>query len=263
MRTLPHKPIVSCFEGLFPELQARLETLSALRAEALERSDAPFFLDSGEQWLVRGFVGYLYEEPAPKLAEMFRRSLLDFRTAFELGAVASAWDVWDWFLYSLAVSDTASAHFLASMPEDVWWKPWVRPISWLVVRLKALFAIFDGHGTQAARLLARLRALVFDEPLPPELKDDTPDIQNDWKLLDALHRRDAAGFTSALEFRENFRAAMFRIRGGAAPVGLMDLDGLGLCRLARERGMEIPFRHPYLPFELSDVPFAEPKPGKL
>lgn len=252
MRTLPHDPPLSCFEAMLETVAQEIEAREKERARALDEADSGFFMDLGEERLIRAFLAYVYEEPMTSVVQPVREALRDLRTGFELGATSTAWDVWDYFWYAVAVGDAKSAHFIAGMPEDVWWVPETRPVPWFVVRLQAAFSIFL-EEPRAARLLERLTRLVF-EPLPPELEDDVPDIQNTCRLLTALHQKKADDFARALKAREEFRARIYKTRGSVSPVALMDLDGLGICRMARDRGILPAFRSPYLPLELFDVP---------
>ncbi len=49
------------------------------------------------------------------------------------------------------------------------------------------------------------------------------------------------------------RAQSFRRHGTDAPIGALDLPGLGLCRLARERGLQVAIQHVYLPLPVLDL----------
>lgn len=254
MRTLPHRPNPTSFPCTKEIATRILKEGESQRAARLKEGDGEFFYTAGHQWLTLGMLGYLYEEPTEKIADGIRKGLRDLRTTLEIGRETNAWEVWDFLCYALAVNDRPFARFLATMPRGLWFSDAIKPVPWLIQQVLAGFALFLELDRKAADLLAQLRVMVFDEELPVELEDELPLIRNACELLEALHRKDPAGFEKHLKTREKLRTDWFTAGGGAAPIALIDLHGLGLGRLARDRKMKFAVPHPYLPWELLEVP---------
>ncbi len=254
MRNLPHHASLA----LFPETNKRarqfLEGCAARRDEKAERKDAEFFRLLAEQWIVRGCLDYVEEQAPATVARHIRQGLREFQTSLELGHKPNPWEGWEYFLAALAVSDRAMAHMVASLPEEAWAVRQSAALDWIVVQAKVAFALFRGEETETARRLADLKAFVFDHPLTPGFKEDLPEIQNCHRVLEGLHVRNGASFNREMTQRMELRAQSFRRHGTNAPIGALDLPGLGLCRLARERGLQIAVSHVYLPLALLDVP---------
>lgn len=224
------------------------------REARLDRGDGEFFYTRGHQWLALGMVGYLYEEPPEKVVDLLRNGLREVRTMLELLRRTHAWEIWDFFLYAVAVNDRPFARFLATMPVRLWFNETIKPVPWLIQQVRAAFALFLAKEKRAGELLEQLRIMVFEEELPIELSDQVSLIRNVCELLEDLHQRREADFRKHLQTRMELRTTWFTIGGGAAPISLIDLHGLGLCRLARDRGMKTDVRHVYLPLEMLDVP---------
>jgi hypothetical protein len=224
--------------AMLPGVVARLEEVEKRRAAALESADAGFFRDAAHGWFLRAML----DEPK-SIAAHLRKGLAEIRTAFEVGLESHAWKMWDYVSYALAAGDAESAHFLAAVPEEAWCRARIKPVPWLVVQVRASFALF--REEPAGALLEELQVLVAEEPLPPELEPDLPVIRSDAALLRAIHDRSAAEFNRLLKERMELR----RDRG-LAPASIYDFAALGLCRLARDRGISPAVRHAALPLEV-------------
>lgn len=254
MRNLPHHASLALFPEMNKRVRQFLEDGAARRDEKREAKDSEFFRLLAEQWIVRGCLDYLEEQAPATVVRHIRTGLREFQTALEIGHAPNPWEMWEYFLSALAVSDRAGAHLIASHPEDAWAVRQSDALDWLVVQSKVAFALFRGEETEAARRLADLKAFVFDHPLSPGFKDDLPEIQNCHRILEGLHARNGANVNRELTQRMELRAQSFRRHGANAPIGAIDLPGLGLCRLARERGLSVAVAHVYVPLALLDLP---------
>ncbi len=246
---MPHKPEVEDFPCMRHMAQIIIDESEPLRKDRYYEGDGEFFRVLGEQRVILALIAYLHEEPLAKSVSLIRAGLGDIRTAFELRVVTNAWQLWDYFLYAVAVGDVSLAQFLAALRDRDWWNTDIKPAPWLVKQVKALFALF--RNEDAGRLLRDLKVMVFDEQLPEELEEMLPEIRGTYHLLDALHRRDAAAFNAHLAARMDVRAAYFA--GCIAPIALLDLHGVGLARLALQRKMLVTLRHTYFPAELLQI----------
>lgn len=253
MKSMPHHPDYESFRCMRHAAQLYLEEHEPQRESEFLRGNGEGFRMLGDQRLVQGMIGYLYDMPLPEVAHHLRKGLADIRIAFELKAALHAWQVWDYFLYAAAVNDRPLAHSLASMPEDVWWNREIKPVPWLIRQVKAAFAIYRKEETVASRHLHDLHVLTFKEELPPELQPNLPEIRNYYRLLESILKKDSVVFNKSLEERTEIRADSFRRGGTIAPIALLDLHGLGLSRMARDRGISVTIQHVYLPLELLDA----------
>jgi hypothetical protein len=252
MRTMPHKPVVDDFPCLRHMAQITIEESKPRIAGAFHEGNGEFFRILGEQYVILGLIAHLFEEPTAAIAAHLRSGLRHVRTAIELRCVLNAWWVWDYLLYALAASDRALAHGISALPDEQWFNKDIKPVPWLIRQNQAVFALLRSDAMRAKRYVADVLVMTHDEQLPEELEPDLPSIRNSARLLEALQQNNATAFNAYLDARMEIRAAYFD--GMIAPIALLDLHGLGLCQLARDRELAIDVRHVYLPLALLDVP---------
>ena len=56
------------------------------------------------------------------------------------------------------------------------------------------------------------------------------------------------------------RTDLYANGGECVPAALLDLQALGLCQMAKRRGMKWEIKHPYLQDEILDVPPLDSSP---
>jgi hypothetical protein len=252
LRTLPHRPDGPAFESLRGSLAELIERQWDENETHFKKRNASFFAGHAELHFIRAEIDYLFEAAPAAVVAGVRQGLRHVRTAFDLGHRSTGWHVWDYTLFSLASTFRSMAHFMASLPLAAWWNSPIKPVPWLLVRNRCVFALLR-EDPAAGPLLRELEEALFRKALPPELEKDLPDLQNTWRLLQALFARDAAAFNKGLALREELRGQAFSLENRAAPVALLDLHGLGLCRLARDFEMPLETQSPYLPMDLLDA----------
>ncbi len=207
----------------------------------------------GQQYLVDGLVEYYKPETSgAEIVPAIRRGVRLLRDGIQAGYQAHIWDLTDLFHQALAVSADDVCRWLVTRAREQWNLDRTRPVPWLALRLLACFELFQSKDAEALKTLEKHRIAVFVDQLPSELAEMLPELQNFHHLLVAIARRRQEDFNHRLAERQDLRARSFD--GNLAPIALCDLHGLSLCRLARERGLEIDVRHIYLPLDLLDVP---------
>jgi len=254
MKTLPHHPAVQVFQALKSALDEEIEKDAGTREQAIADEDGPALMKSGEGLIVRGMIAYLFDEPLPEVAGLVRRGLAFKRDAVEAGKFLNAYLLWDYLLFSLAVGDSESADFFATIPQKLWWNADPLPITWFVNRSRGLVALYLGREKEAARHIENATVQVFEEDLPEEVQEEKADIQHSVLLLRGLLLKDAKLFQDNLKSREAWRIDKFGSDGNAVPRALIDLDALGLCRMARDLRLDFRIESPYLPMKLLELP---------
>lgn len=188
-------------------------------------------------------LAYALEKPVPEVLNPIRDGVRGFRTAVERGCRLSAGEAMEFALYGLAAAERVTTGFLLALPEERWADPSNRATRGLQFQVKTVFALIRGDAESSGEWLevVKARGRVGAEPGLTE-------------LLEALVRRDGDGYNRALVDRMRRREDAYAAEARHSPHALLDLAGLGLCRIARERGLETRLRHVYLPLELLDVP---------
>ena len=251
-RTLPHRPDPGTLQKLQESAQTLIRQRESNRIPEFSDQNAEYFAKLANLRFIQGMVGYLFDRPLPAVADEIRRGLREIRTAFRFGHECNAWEMWNYLTFALSISARSLADFIASVPDETWWDDTIKPVPWLVLQVQAAIALLH-DGPEAAPLLHDLHVEVFETELPIELHKDLPWIQSTHALLDALQRKDSKQFNHTLQARLEIRARAYSEENTAAPIALLDLHSLGLCRLALDRGIEIHVHHPYVPLELLET----------
>ncbi len=149
-----------------------------------------------------------------------------------------AWEYEQWQHLAIVISHIELRNALRSLRREDWDTNRIRPVNWLICRIRILNLLgSDGLDSEIRGLLEMSRIGLFDDPLPAELAVDTPLMQNWHHLLHAIVHRDVATFDRRLADRQTLLAQHWIRGGGIAPLSLADLGGLALVRTARQCGL--------------------------
>ena len=188
-----------------------------------------------------------------EVAKHVRIAVDSFATAVELELRPSPWTLRRMVLAGAAIDHRPAVHFLASVPDERWITPVSPSLHWLAMEIKTVYSLLRDDEVEAARWLGAMRDTVFERPLPEALSAEAAGIQNDWSLIEALFQRTADPFNQCLSKRMDFRTESFVRNGTESPLGFLDIEALGLCRLALDRGIQPAVGHVTLPLGLLQV----------
>jgi hypothetical protein len=225
--------------------------------EFLRRAEARRPSLDGEALVVlahhRVMSGLLEHGTAPSAIPVVRAGVDEFCAALETGFVAGLAETRGVLLTALAAGDWASAQFIAALPPEHW-RSAPRPgMSWLSDEVAGLLSLLNHRDAAARPRIESFRRAVFEDAMAEGLREDVPGIRAECRLLEALAARSSESFRAALTERLGILEASFRRWGRHSPYHLADLEGLGFCRLARDRAMIVDARSPYLPLDWLDV----------
>ena len=178
----------------------------------------------------------------------------DFVTALELGYPTESVEINNWFYRSLVVNEHSLAHFLSALPDAVW--PHGPPLPRTQARWG--FAVFRGQEDRARAILEYLYGLCFEAGEPPTDEIDQQKLElhkNLYSLMEAISKKDSASATTSLHKRMELRPIVPPEGTRYESFQPLDLIGLGLCRLARLRGMTVKIDHSSLPLALLDLTY--------
>jgi hypothetical protein len=197
--------------------------------------------------LSRGLVDHWLRKP-------FTQVRADLERAADLMATAlpnvplHAWLYEQWQHLAIAINHPKLMSALWSLRQSDWNNDRIRPVDWLVCRIRMLDLLQRSDtDKELHELLEKLRLGLFVEKLPSELDTDLPLMRCWYHLLRAIILRDKTIFDQRLQERHELLATYWK-RGGIAPVSLVDLGGLALLRTARKRDLQVgQIDRPYLP----------------
>lgn len=250
MRPIPHNPEPQSLAKLQASLPLMRQQLQSARIAALETLDGRLVANFADSWLTEAMLGYAFEAPMTAVVSCVRTGLGELRSAVKVGYRPDSWRMWDYLTFALATADRQSEAFFIEHATERWRDPAARPTLWLSMQIVCVAAMCQGDEEHAQKLLPHIGAELFDKQLPLELKPLVPRIVNEFHLVETLYKRDDGQFNYHLLERMALREAYYRRFERCAPASLIDLEGLGLCRVAQRRGIRPRVEHIYLPLQL-------------
>ncbi len=208
-----------------------------------------------EQHLIAGFTGHWFmAAPADTFAALHRAA--DYAVlGLPSDPALHAWTYEQWQHVAIAAKHQALGDTLWELRRETWDHNRIRPVNWLICRIRILDLFHHGGRDDEIReLMETCRLGLFAEQLPSELQPDFPLMRNWYHLLHAIVHRDQPRFDEHLIERQSLLADHWKRGGGIAAVSLFDLGGLALLRTARLRGLKpVTFGGAYLTRELQSI----------
>ncbi len=256
LRQMPHAPdhgsLVAAAAAFVNDPQADAQNQAAYS----QRKDGAWFEQSANLWLIRGLVDYYLGHEVRLVQGNLHEATRRFATAVTFGVRPHAWAMEQWLMTAIAVGNRTAVDALIALRLDDWDTARIRPVNWLVTRIRLAMDLWRKDDSELSRLLEFSRLGVFVDKLPPELDPDLPLMRNWHHALAATVNRKGDDLTTCLRQRMDLRTEHFRRGGTSSPIALIDLDALALIRLARQRGLDPQVEHVYLPLELIAEPLA-------
>ncbi len=254
LRQMPHAPdhgsLVAAAAAFVNDPQADAQNQAAYS----QRKDGAWFEQSANLWLIRGLVDYYLGNDLRLVRGNLHEATQRFATAVTFGVRPHAWAMEQWLMTAIAVGNRNAVDALIALRLDDWDTSRIRPVNWLVTRIRLAMDLWRKDDSELNRLLEFSRLGIFVDKLPPELDPDLPLMRNWHHALAAAVGRKGDDLTTCLRQRMELRADHFRRGGTSAPIALIDLDALALIRLARQRGLDPKIDHVYLPYDLLGTP---------
>ncbi len=249
---LPHAPDPFMMELQWNAAREAYRAHTPERDElAVKMHDHAWLATAADQYVILGLCSWFlkrtfYHGLQPNL---WRGSDCYF-DALVYGAQPHAWDIERWLHIAIACRHAKLVDQLIALREEDWDTNRIRPVNWLVTRIRILMDLWRGDDSRLAVLRENSRLGIFVDVVPEELKPDLPLMRNWHHLLTTVIDRDPQALTRLLVERQNLRIAHLQAGGTIAPTGLVDLDVIALLRIARRRGLTVTVTSPYLPDEL-------------
>jgi hypothetical protein len=240
-RSMPHHPDPKSMRNYLLAAQSAIDQ----DAPALSEKTAPSSFIFGQQYMIRGLVGYWLQRADPDLVADLRYGTRMQWRGIQAGYRAHIWDFQQLFLDAVAYRCDDIAQ--------------TRPVPWLTARLRCLFTLHRQTKVAVQAYFEDLRIALFVDVLPPELEPDVPLMRNSYWLLLAL--RDQQWPELERRLGERMELLVKHFWRNIAPVALADSFGLSVARWAGERGYRVQLAHVYLPLDWLDVPVAGTNQG--
>lgn len=205
-----------------------------------------------DQHLIVAFTGHWFMAIAADTMKAMQRACDYAAYGLPSDPVLHAWTYEQWQHVAIAAHHKTLGDTLWELRRETWDHNRIRPVNWLICRIRILDLLHHGGTESDLRdLLEKCRLGLFAEQLPSELQPDFPLMRNWYHLLHAIIHRDQPKFDDRLVERQGLLADHWKRGGGIAPVSLIDLGGWALLRTAKLRGLKpAAFESEYLPRDL-------------
>lgn len=205
-----------------------------------------------EQHLIAALTGHWFLAPVADTLAAMRRGCDYAVCGLPYDPALHAWTYEMWQHNAIVAEHQPLLDTLWGMRREDWDTNRIRPVNWLICRIRLLDLLHRGDAEGEVKdLLEKQRLGLFVEQLPSELEVDLPLMRNWYHLLRGIVLRDPAIIAERLTERQGLLADHWTRGGGIAPVSLLDLGGWALLRTARKRGLKpIVTEGAYLPREV-------------
>lgn len=193
------------------------------------------------QHVILACTAHWYLKPASSILASLRQAC-DYAVRGILHDPAlHAWTYEMWQHIAIVARHQSLSEGLWMLRREDWDHARIRPVNWLISRIRLLDLLHRGGAEEDLRaLLETCRLGLFVEHLPVELERELPLMRVWYHLLRALVLRDQTLFDQRFVERQRLLADDWRSGGGIAAVALLDLGGLALIRVARLRRLVLP-----------------------
>lgn len=208
-----------------------------------------------EQHLIAALTGHWFLAPVADTLAAMRRGCDYAVRGLPHDPTLHAWTYEMWQHNAIVAEHQALLDTLWGMRQEAWDTNRIRPVNWLICRIRLLDLLRRGGAEEEVKgLLEKQRLGLFVEQLPSELEVDLPLMRNWYHILRGIVLRDPAIIAERLTERQGLLADHWTRGGGIAPVSLVDLGGWALLRTARVRGLSpVVMESAYLPREVLEA----------
>jgi hypothetical protein len=251
MRTIGHAVKADMLKTTYEVNRKRVEAFAAKRDEQLKKRNPLFFQGYMENSLRVARLNYLFDGPLRDSIAALRAALPELPRVFELGGMFHPRLMQEFLGAALLAREPKMTSWLADLPPQAYRHPGMQTseVHYLIVEAEQAGA--RGDKAAFAATVAKLRPELEPRKLIVEPKGELAIFGPVVTLLEAV----AAGNAAALDQAWKAEGDAWKARySGAAEVanadGVLDVEALGIARIAQNFGLKIPSSNPYAPAEL-------------
>jgi len=248
VRNYPHKPSEAVFQRNLLAAMKRLVPRDDITPKLLAGRNERFLPLNAKWALECACRSYALERDQEIVLDFLRQSNWSFKKAIETQARVNLWEVITHLSVALILRDNQIVKLLSEIQRERYENPNIEfPESTYALK-EAEADIAAGRDEAAAKQLEKALSELASEKLPRITRDE---LESALLIAQAIVYRSQDVFDSAIEKRHASYIRKFsnpEIRN--MPEGAIDIWGLGLARLAMDKGLTLKANSVYLPPEL-------------
>jgi immunity protein 49 of polymorphic toxin system len=251
MRKIGHAVDTKLLREDYNDYRDELSDSTAARAKAKRARDVYHFTNHVDTAILVARLGYLFDAPLSEFVKTLRAGLPELVVALELGATLSPIAMRDYLGSALLTADPAVIKWFAALPRSTYEDSGIIVSEAAFLLIEAVQAGMRRDLKEFKKKTAKFIAALETGKLIAAPASEKAIYGPLGALLQAIGANDQAAFDQAWRAQEaSWKKRFGRAAERANMNGLLDLEALGLARLAQQWGLEVPDTNPYAPVAL-------------
>jgi hypothetical protein len=238
----------------YDHYRSQLKRDEAARKAQRRAGNAAYFTIQVLYTLYAARLGYLFDAPPAEVIQTLRDGLPDLIAVIDLGGSLSPIEMRKYLGAALLTEDPRLVRWLTRLPDKDFTLENLKVSDALYDLVRALQAGGRGDAAAFADAVAKFRAALAPKRLVVSPRTEKAIYAPLADLLEAIVAGDQAAFDQAWR---NQGAAWKKRYGRPAETanveGLLDMEALGIGKIARKFNLKVPPDNPYAPLELLDA----------
>jgi hypothetical protein len=253
MRKIAHSVNVALLRPDYDYYRSKLKQDAAVRKDQKRARNIAYFTIQVLYALHAARLGYLFDAPPDEVLKILHEGLPDLIEAVGLGGALSPIDMRKYLGAGLLVGEKPMIKWLTRLPEEDFKLPDLQVSAAAYLLVQALQAGGRGDAKEFPAAVAKFCGSLAAKRLVVSPRSEKEIYEPLAGLLTAIADADQPGFDKAW----NDQATAWKKRFGrpaeaANMEGILDLETLGIGRIARKFSLQVPPGNPYAPLELLD-----------
>jgi len=251
MRTIGHAVKADMMKASLNDYSARLNAFAGKRPAQIQKRNPAFFVGYMENSLRVARLSYLFDAPLKEVITVLRSGLPELPTVFEMGGMLQPRLMEEFLGAALLAKEPKMTDWLADLPDQAYRNPQMQTSDVHYGIVEAEQAGARGDKAKFAAAVAKLRPALDPKKLIVEPKGELAIFEPIVALLEAVAKGDQVAFDKAWKDEgDAWKKRYGRPSEVANFDGILDVEALGIGRIAQGFGLKVATGNPYAPAEL-------------
>jgi len=251
MRTVGHDLDLAAIQRQLDRARAAVHPDPAEQKDARARANAYFFKNLVDNGLTVARAGYLYDLGPPEIQKVLRDALFYAQEMLDIAGAVSPIEIRKYLGAALISGNVSLVKWLAQLHKDSYTLPAIEINRAGYMLVQALQAGALGERKEFDALQKEFAANISSKKLKVNPRSAQEIYEPLSGLLQSISLRDQAAFEKAWAAQAAaWKKRWSRPSEKANNNGVLDLEALGIGRIAQNFGLKVPDTNPYAPLEL-------------
>jgi hypothetical protein len=254
MRKLGHSVNVALLQPDYDYYRTKLKQDAGVRKDQKRASNIAYFTIQVLYALHAGRLGYLFDAKPDEVLKILHEGLSDLIEAVDLGGTLNPIDMRKYLGAALLIGEKPMVNWLTRLPDQDYTLGDLKVSEAAYLLVQALQAGGRGDAKEFPAAVAKFRAALVPKKLVVNARIEKETYEPLATLLEAIAAADQSAFDKAWNAQATAWKKRYSRPAEAANIdGILDLETLGIGRIARKFKLQVPAMNPYAPLELLDA----------